>query len=249
MALGELLGTLAGAGVSAATGGAVPPNVSIPMLAGLGGNIEGMAQRRKANSQFPDANDFQQVQLLEQLKRRQRAIETGTDTMSQYGKSMIEQEAAANRQAITQTTGGNVASTIAALARLNRGTGRNISELTAGATGRQMQMDNSIANLINLMSQRRLGLQRDRYYQTLAEAEQSKRSGMQNLMGGLANMDYNNIAQLLANRNQQSAGTPYVTPEGSPTYTPTVANDLYNKKYNNTVPYQDESMLSTGINY
>jgi len=193
--LGSVIGGGIGLGVTALTG--IPPNITVPAGAGLGGLIEGGIKKRQSDKAAPPLVDPLQAQLLQDLKRRQRAVQAGTDTLTQFNKSLISQQAAASRSAVMSAAGGNTAATIAALARINRGAGRNVSELLASQSQRDLQMQQLIGQTTNLISGRKLDLQRAAQMQKLAESTQATKDALGNIAGATARISPEQIQSLL----------------------------------------------------
>lgn len=167
MALKNLIGKLVGDGTSSPLSAAL----------GVGQLALGAYQKKKARAALPGAEDLGQRQMLNAVRRRTRAIETGTAGTS---------EAARTQQTI-KSAGVNA---FKAGGPMNFGV---LNQLVSGAAAasadqRSQERQGLMAQegqLVDTMAQRRFDRQMLMEQEDRADAMQNKSSGQDNLLAGI----------------------------------------------------------------
>jgi hypothetical protein len=183
-------GALSGAGMGAtlgsnpalmaSTGGLSAP---IGMAAGalLGGATAGMKQSKANKAQEIPMVDPMESARLAQLEQQRKSLMSGTDAVTQQNISDINNQASASMNAITKSTGGDVAGTVDALLKSQKSAQNAINQSVAGASQRLPYFDTAGAQLLDKIADRRLQLERLRRGQALAENAQARKES--NLSG------------------------------------------------------------------
>lgn len=153
---------------------------------GAGQLALGEIKRRKAEQLRPQEEDPNQVQRLEDAKRKLRQLETGTDATTQANIQEAEQLTAGTQSNLAKITGGNIGGTVDAMLKAQRVGGRNINRAIGEAGQRALGFQGLVERMAQQISQRRLDLQQFRSVQKRAEAAQLRKEGMGNVMGGMA---------------------------------------------------------------
>ena len=169
----------AGGAVKGGTGGFTGSGMGSPLASAMGAVqlASGLIKRRQADAELPGAEDLGQRQMLNILRRRRKAIETGTAGSS---------ESAAMRQMV-KSAGANA---FKAGGPMNFGT---LNQMIAGASQNiAAQRGQELAGLlgqegalVNEMGQRRSDLGMYRSQVKSAQAEEAKSAGQDNLLAGI----------------------------------------------------------------
>lgn len=183
MALADIL-PLIGTGLGAAAGAAV----GNPMLGAKIGTAAGsfgssLINSKKGNEAAPPLDDPEERMLLDDLRRRAKSFETGSQFQAQ--KRALNQQRAAISRGIARASGGNSGSAIAGLNRLNRSTGTILNEIYGAGQQRQDFLNQQISSLVQNMAQRRLGIQSLEQDRSLAKSNRSQREGFAQILATL----------------------------------------------------------------
>ena len=167
MALKNLIGKLVGDGTSSPLSAAL----------GVGQLALGAYQKKKARAAMPGAEDLGQRQMLNAVRRRTRAIETGTAGSS---------EAARTQQTI-KSAGVNA---FKAGGPMNFGVLYQLVSGAAAASADQRSQERQglmaqEGQLVDTMAQRRFDRQMLMEQEDRADAMQNKSSGQDNLLAGI----------------------------------------------------------------
>jgi len=157
---------------------------------GVSQTLLGAMKGRKAaglRSAIPQ-NDYTQNQMLLALRQKQRGMEAGTDTMSMANKELLREGVTSGQTQLRKGSGGSTASLIAGTSALNRGYGRNVTQLMSNQANRAEITGQRIQGLVGQMAQRRLSLQMQRYLQKLAESKNLMTQGQSNINSGVVTM-------------------------------------------------------------
>lgn len=163
MALGKAAGKVAGAGTS--------------MALGAGQLIAGQIQRKKADALLPPSESVMERQMLQSIRRRRRALETGTAgsadraAIRQMGKSY-------GRQAFQAGGMGNLGQ----IAALQSQAMQNLSATYGQQTNTLMAQEQQQANRMAGVSRDLSLLRSDRMS---ARAEANIQGGTQNVLAGM----------------------------------------------------------------
>ena len=189
-AIGGTLGAVAGSiipGVGTAIGGAVG--------SGIGSFVDSRIAKNKAESSEPPMTDPNQTLLLDEIARRRKAIEQGTDVMTQSGLSEIEETGAATRDALSRATGGNAGATVDALLKSQRMEDRNKGAILGQAQQRTPFLQNLEEQMTDKIAQRTLDLTQFNKMQANAEQAQFGKEALMNLQTGTATGAYDELFQ------------------------------------------------------
>lgn len=182
MANGENLGAI-GTGVGFLFGG--PAGA---MLGGsIGGALGGVQQRKTAREAMPSPVDPMQSTMLEQVRRRRRAMETGAAFSN--AKDGINSQLATTQRNILRRSGGQTGSAIAGVGLAQGQAARQLGALQT----EQIRLGNELAAqeqaLADKMVGRRflLGMERAKSFE--AQGKEDYSMGMQNLMSFIGQMN------------------------------------------------------------
>jgi len=160
-------------------------NAITGMAVGTGQMISGAIKKAKAERLRPSNVDPEQVALLEETRRKQRQIESGTDVLTQANIQEGEQNTAATQSGLSKVTGGNVGGTVSALLGAQKLGGQVANQTYGGAASRSTAFGQMAAEMSKEISQRKLELQMAAYGQKMAEAANMQKQGFGNFMGGM----------------------------------------------------------------
>ena len=176
--------------------------LALPLISAgiqLGGGImslvKGNKQAREASAlkQQRDAalaaiplEDPRQVQILEEVRRRRRAFETGTAFESQLRNLRSAQTG--TQQNILRAAGGAGGAAIGGLSRTQLAVGRGISDIGRTSMQAQLSLTDRIAQQSNLITKRKDQLQLGRFGQLSAEAAQKEKEANANRNAGQAQL-------------------------------------------------------------
>ena len=197
MANGENLGTIgtvAGAVLGAPFG---MPQIGAMAGQAIGNTIGGMQQRRTARNAMPSAIDPMQSTMLEQVRRRRRAMETGAAFSNV--KSGINSQLATTQRNILRRSGGQTGSAIAGLGLAQGQAARQLGALQT----EQFRLSNELAAqeqaLADKMVGRRLLLQMERAKSLEAQGKEDSSMGIQNIMSVIGQANPEQISTDLSN--------------------------------------------------
>jgi len=139
--------------------------------------ISGMVKRKQAEAEIPGREDPMSRLFLNQIRRRRRAAETGTDQ-------------SANRAAMRQLAKTGMASALKTGGPINAGfltqfaeqASKNLAESRAQMIANLMQQE---GQQVADMTQRKFDIGMYRSQTKKAEAEQSMKAGQSNLLSGV----------------------------------------------------------------
>ena len=178
---------LEGAGTGATIGTEISPGwgTAIGAVAGAllglaGGEIK---KKRDEKNQLPLTDPYQ-IGMLNDLKRKQRSLETGTADQAQ--QDLIKQAGATAQQNIVKLSGGNIGVAVSQLNAAQRATGKNMNELFSEMSAESFKMDDLMESLVSKIANRKLEIQAYELGQNNVTQAQNKQNIMQNLMGAYA---------------------------------------------------------------
>jgi len=124
--------------------------------------------------------DPAQVDYLAALKRKQRALDTGT--MYQPQQDLIRGAGAKAQSNLLKLTGGDIGASVAGVNAVNRSTGRNLNELFGEMGLEGLKMNDMVGSLIDKIAQRKLEIQAYQKGQQMVSSAQTKQDLMQSAM-------------------------------------------------------------------
>lgn len=200
MANGEnsgTIGTVLGTAVGTAFG---MPQIGAMAGQAIGSTIGGIQQKNAANKMSVPAVDPTQATMLEQIRRRRRAMETGGAFGNLEGG--IKSTLATTQRNILRRGGGQVGSTLSALGMAGASAVGQLGNLQT----KQMELANQLAGqeqaLNQRIAQRRLELGLLAQNRLSAQGKEDFSGGMENLMSVVASEgDLSKLRNLLANLN------------------------------------------------
>jgi hypothetical protein len=170
-------------GGSGGSGGGGMASTAAPMVMGAVQSIQGLMNRKKAEGMSPAAEDPQVRMNLSRIQRQAQALRTGTQS-SVVGMQLAKSSKQAQLNALK--VGG-----IAGLSAASRARGAeaqalvNLSQQNLAAA---QQQDTLASTIIQKMSQRRLGIQREKQQKLETRAEAQIAGGAQNLAAAIGSM-------------------------------------------------------------
>lgn len=230
MAQGDNMGTIGGvlggvAGFALTGGNPLGAQIGAGLGSSVGGMIGGAQQKRAAEKMNVAPVDPMQSTMLEQVRRRRRALETGSAFSN--ANEGIKSTLATTQRNILRRSGGQVGSAIAGLGLAQGQAARQMGALQA----QQLQLANQVAAqeqaLADKMAQRRLELGLLQQNRLMAQGMESAGKGAENLAtlgayamglkaqqeGGALN---NPFANLFKPKETQGLGIPESTIEFNP---------------------------------
>ncbi len=186
-------------------------------------SAQGAVKGKQADRMAPDVIDPNRVRDMEEAKRRQASLASGTDTTTQQTLKEGKQNTRATQRDIARSTGGNVPGTVSGLLQSQRLGGNIQNQAFANAGEKSIAMGNLYNKIAEDISQRKLDIEQYRSVQKRAEAARLKKEGMANLSAGLTSLLGNGMGDTLGlnapstDSSQSSFGT-------TPTTAPTIAD-------------------------
>lgn len=180
MPVGSLLGTIAGAGVGAATG---DPQMGMSIGSGLGQMVDASIANRKSNQAFPDYVSPNQASFLAELNMKRKALETGADNAMINQQADLSQASANN--AIVNSAGGNPTQAISAILAAQKNAGMVKNAGAAQAMNTQAMYNSAYQNMLNLIEEKKFQAQMYQSQQKKAEWAALTRDANANLMAGI----------------------------------------------------------------
>jgi hypothetical protein len=180
MAIGSAIGGTLGGIIGAIPTFGIGTGAGAAAGAALGGAIEGGVKWSQANKQTIDPTDIRQQQLLNEIIRKRKMLESGAmyspqqEAISQMGLSAM------NRA--QRASGGNIGATMQAFAQAQRGTGRALNELYGNMMGQSVNMMGMQGQLTQEMANRILGLQMYNKQQAMVHGANTLQGGVENLL-------------------------------------------------------------------
>lgn len=156
---------------------------------GAGQMLSGAIKKAKADRMSPPVVDPEQAALLEETRRRQRQIDSGTDVLTQANLQEAEQNTAATQGALGRVTGGNVGGTVSALLGAQKLGGQVMNQAYGGAASRSTAMGQLAAEMSKEIAQRKMELQLAAQGQKRAEAANMQKTGFGNFMTGITSFN------------------------------------------------------------
>ena len=185
--VGSLISSLFGGGKSkdggssGGLGGIIKQAVN-PVTSIVNG-IMAASAAHKAKKAFVPIENFRQQAFLSNLEGKRKALATGSLYKPQQD-AITQQGMFASNNAM-RSTGGDIGTTIGALNRINRSTGRNLNELYGNMSMEGLQLDGLIGQTVQSMANREYQIKMGNKMQKLAQAEQMKKDAGANIMGTL----------------------------------------------------------------
>lgn len=217
------------------------PGVGTAIGAGLGIGkgvldlIKSNREQKKAMGLKPPMEDPEMRGYLSYLERKKRSYETGTA----YGRQTAEigSELANTQAGITQASGGNAGAAITGMTNAQRGAGSAFGKLVENSQPIIAQYEGDIGKTIQDMSDRRLQMQKRNYQQVAGEAAILKKSGTEDIMGGVANL----IPMAFPKRTATAASEQNYAPLNPATNNP--APEL--NRGENAIPFAEQTDANT----
>lgn len=179
---GLLGGNKNGGGLLGTVGGAVKGAVGL--LPSIIGTAVGAAKTKKAMQMSPGLYNPLQVDLLQEIQSKKKALETGTayaPMQRQLNQSSLQALRTAGNLA-----GGDIGMMMGALKGINRQAGVNQNALLGQMSQEGVNMTNLMNNLTQQMANRQLQVSMADKNQRLAMAQQTLKDSMQGLRTGLS---------------------------------------------------------------
>jgi hypothetical protein len=215
----------------------IPAALAIPLISSGANLLSSAIKKGQANRLLPPETDPQLSALLEDIRREKQSVQSGYDPITMLNKQFISQRGAEALKAATRVSGGDSVGAIEAINKINRSTGRNISEMALGQAGRAGLYSDRMSELIRNMSERKLQLQLLQYRSALGQSnlrEQAGTSGLNVLAAKIAGGDpaYTDwLKNIFAKKSQDGVyPTPPVVTSGGTTIgtdTPINFNNLF----------------------
>jgi hypothetical protein len=226
MALGQTLGGIAG-GIGGTLLG-IPPPVGAAIGGGLGGLIDAGVSQGKANNAPLPLEDFRQTQLLADLARKRRALESGAAYQPQ--QDTLRQAGLQTQENIKGVTGGDVGATVGALMGVNRGTGRGLNELYGSMSMEGLKMSDLMKEMTENIAKRRLEIQAYQKAQLMTQAGQQQQDATSQLYGAAARMGESDwIKDLFKQNTPAQPNVPMLSQQTQPM----IGNTIPIANYNN----------------
>lgn len=205
--VGNLIGDITGGGKKGSSGGS--NWITDLLFPGMeaAGMISSSIAKKKALRNSPSPVDYNQQLMLNNLRDKQRSLESGAAYLPQ--QEAIKEAGRSTANAATRLSGGNVGATIGALNRINRSTGRNLNELYGNMSMEGLQMTNIMNQLVQQMANRSLNVQVGNQAQQLADAVKQKQGYQQGLVSSLAN---SNLGEMNPQSRTSQPKSQYVPP-------------------------------------
>lgn len=176
-------GILGGAASGAAAGAPFGP-YGAAIGAGLGaisGGIQGASAKKKAAAanraaKAMPSEDPEQRWFLEMVKKRQKALDMGTDPMTAYRTKQVNNAGFQTQMNVLRASGGNSAGTVSNILRAQKGINTGLQEAGADAASRADQYTGMIGSAIGDMANWRRSLlthERDKLAADAAYAQQA----------------------------------------------------------------------------
>jgi hypothetical protein len=185
--------------------------------------------------------------MLNDLKRKQRSLETGTADQAQ--QDMIKQAGTKAMDNIVKLSGGNIGVATSQINAAQRATGKNMNELFSQMSAESFKMDELMEGLVGKIANRKLEIQAYEKGQANVTAAQNKQNVMQNLMAAYAknpdmfkNMFGRNIGSDNGGDNEMSGISPDISSGSFASGSIYAADDI-----NNPESYQVQPEPSYGI--
>lgn len=141
------------------------------------------AQADKANAAIP-LEDPQQAGFLSEVRRRQRALDAGTDPMTAARTRAINNAGFQTQMNVLRAQSGPGA--VSNILRAQKGINAGLQDAGAQAASRADQYTGMIGNVIGDMSKRRYALQSYQRDKLAAEAAAMRQGANENLMAAIA---------------------------------------------------------------
>jgi len=193
---------------------------------GLGQMAVGASKKNQANKLGAPLEDPEQRQILNDIKRRRRQIELGTDTQSEFIRSNIAKQQAAQMRAGARATGGSVGATLQSFNQASRTAGNALNRLGVTNAQRAGALAQQASAQVDKIAQRKMDLQMWNKLQKMRESAELQKAGMANLAGGIAS-----VSGGLGGNTKTIDGTEYNLDyvESRPTGTVVSNNDTANR--------------------
>ena len=236
MSTGQIIGGVIGAAAGSYFGGNTSTGYALGSAAG--GLVDSSIQQKKAGEMDILTQTPAQTALLEEMRMKRRAMEAGTYYQPQ--QEQIKQMGTGALRAATRVAGGDAGSTISAMSKIHRGTGRTLDQLYGTMMQKSLQMLPMEAQMLEGIAQREHKVSEWEKLQPMYDAMQKSKDAQQIIAGVLAaraskagitdpNELEEYIAKELAKRPSYispMAGTNYNIPHGQ--YSTPMAGTNYN---------------------
>jgi len=152
---------------------------------GIGQGVKARRLRGEADKFIPSPEDPEQRDLLNLIKRKARAIETGTDPVSAAGRKIIQKNLATTQGNIVRSSGGDSRKVIEGLSRTSDVAGDSTARLAASVYPASQYYTELGSNLLNKISSRKFDLTMSQRAQKLREAAEMKAASNKNISGAI----------------------------------------------------------------
>lgn len=162
--------------------------ITLKMILGVGSGAfqlaKGAMEKKKSDAMRPGPEDLDQRLLLDEIRRRRRALSAGIAYDGAAGR--IRENLLSTQRRMSQITGGDVGGTVAAMNRAQASSSQTMNALfdrTATLADQNIAREEGLSRI---MSQRKLDLAMHKVTGAAARSAQNKQDGMANLYGGVA---------------------------------------------------------------
>lgn len=171
-------------------GTAVAPFLKpLTSVAGLGvGLVQGSRARKLragADKLLPSPEDPEVRNLMNTIKRKARAIETGTDPVTSAGRKIIAKGQATTQGNIVRSAAGDPRRVLEGLRRTGADAGDAAAKLTATTYPASRFYTELRTNLLNKISSRKFDLKMSQRAQALREAAELKAASNRNISSAI----------------------------------------------------------------
>jgi len=186
MSIGSAIGGVAGGII-----GSIPTfGIGAPLGAAagsaLGGGVEAIVKSSQANKMQLTPTDIRQKILLDEIRQKRKALESGITVTPQM--EAIQQMGTTAMNRATRATGGNIGALVNALRSINLSTGRGMNELYGQMTGQSMNMLGVQNELTQQMANRDFSTQMYNKAQAMGSSQKMMQDSTANILAFLARM-------------------------------------------------------------
>jgi hypothetical protein len=222
-------------------------------LLGLGFAINPLIDKHRKDKNELPLTDPYQINMLNDLKRKQRSLETGTADQAQ--QDMIKQAGTKAMDNIVKLSGGNIGVATSQINAAQRATGKNMNELFSQMSAESFKMDDLMEGLVGKIANRKLQIQAYEKAQANVTSAQNKQNVMQNLMAAYAknpdmfkNMFGRNIGSNNGGDNEMSGISPDMSSGSFAGESMYAADDINNPMNYQVQPEPDYGMVGPPTN-
>lgn len=148
--------------------------------AGKANNLSAQADKLIPSPEDPEVRNFYDL-----IRRKARAIETGTDPTTALGKKLISKSQATTQGNVVRASSGDARQVIAGLTRTGKATGDAVSSLIASREPASQYYTSLGSSILGKISSRKFDLKMSQRAQKLREAGEMKTASSRNISGAL----------------------------------------------------------------